>query len=211
MAQNELAGGDRTNLILSKRFDVQGAPAPFMASEIFPNVVLENDRPEWEWLGLGRLCTAALFIAGAVGNNGVCGLINPAGSGVLAVVKRIVVLSQETSVMTGGIDCGSATTSGLTADKRGNFRDSRSGFASGRQSSVTCFDAISATVPSEARLDEFVLAANGDMWVSTVPYVLAPNSSIYASMDTQNIDCWTTWQWTERKAEQGELIGAFGQ
>lgn len=211
MGTNELAGGDRTNLILSRRFDIQGAPAPFMASEIFPQIVLENDRPEYEWLGLGRLCSAPSFIAAAVGNFGVCGLINPAGTGTLAVLKSFTVWNNTTGgTQSGFLGILGANQNGLSLSDPGFLRDSRGGFAAGRRSTLRTIAAISATVPVEGRIDEFLVPDDGS-YTGSAPVVLAPNSCLYAAWEVQNVDMWVIWRWTERAAEQSELLGAFGQ
>ena len=89
MGFNEMVGGDRINLLLSKRFKIQGPPAPVMASEMFPVTVTENDRPEFHFLAQSHLWGATATDLGVVAQRSNSGVQNPVDSGVLVVVKRV--------------------------------------------------------------------------------------------------------------------------
>ena len=52
---NEIQVG-RFNAVLHKLLDMkEGAPAPQLSGDVIPTLVLENDRPEWIFLGAERL------------------------------------------------------------------------------------------------------------------------------------------------------------
>lgn len=81
----------RLNAVLHKLLGMkEGSPSPQLSPEIMPVLPVEHDRPEWEFLGGGRL--SAGFVATAGGGAGtrvIHRFANPSGSGVLAVVELI--------------------------------------------------------------------------------------------------------------------------
>lgn len=89
MPINEIQQG-RFNAVLRKLFSMDvGAPSPTLATDIFPTVQLEGDRPEYEFLAGSRLCVGqGVGGAGGAGTYSRSSLVNPAGSGVLAVVTH---------------------------------------------------------------------------------------------------------------------------
>lgn len=96
---NEIQSG-RFNAVLHKLLDMkEGAPAPMLASEIFPVIVIESDRPEWDFLqGIRNQGTNAA-IAAVAAQRSKFRLRNPTGSGAIAVVESIVLRSDTTSLV----------------------------------------------------------------------------------------------------------------
>jgi len=89
--QNEIQVG-RFNALLSKLFGITGAPSPVLATDVFPNIVVESDRPEWSFLKGEKLLGGYYGLAaGGAGTYGKLQLWNPAGSGVLAVVEKFFI------------------------------------------------------------------------------------------------------------------------
>lgn len=60
-----------------------------LSPEISPILVLETERPEWEFLKNEKLMSAVFALGGVVAENTVFRLRNPTGSGVVAVIARI--------------------------------------------------------------------------------------------------------------------------
>jgi hypothetical protein len=88
---NEIQVG-RFNGLLHKLLDMkEGAPAPMLASEIFPTIELEAKRLEWDFLmGVRNLGTVGAIAAG-IGLPCAFRLRNPADSNVVATVSQITV------------------------------------------------------------------------------------------------------------------------
>ena len=62
-----------------------------MASEIFPMVVLENDRPEWAFLCGNKIASGRNTDGAVAAQFSHVGLHNPAGSGIMAVCEQITI------------------------------------------------------------------------------------------------------------------------
>lgn len=120
MPINEVQVG-RYNAILHKLLDMsEGAPSPSLATDIFPMIALEVDRPEWAFLGGERLCSMTWFDGATASNYSALGLRNPAGSGVLVVLEAVN--TEELSV---GLYFGLRSNSTIDASFPGRCRDSR--------------------------------------------------------------------------------------
>ena len=119
--QNEIQGG-RLNSILHKLLNMaEGSPSPTLATDVFPMLALEVDRPEWHFLGGERLGWARWYLGGTAAQYSHVGLRNPAGSGVLLVVDRIVV-----SVAAGNpVQLGLRTVAAVDVVSSGLSRDTR--------------------------------------------------------------------------------------
>jgi hypothetical protein len=89
---NEIQQG-RYNAVLHKLLDMkEGAPSPTLATDIFPMIALESDRPEWAFLGGENLCAGTRTDAAVAGSVSHVGLSNPRGSGVVVVITKIIVI-----------------------------------------------------------------------------------------------------------------------
>lgn len=85
---NEILTG-QLNDILSKRLGMKGGgPAPTLAPEILPVLVVEADRPEWLVLGSTLMVGIGQLVATGAAVSSVR-IRNPVNSGVLAVIERI--------------------------------------------------------------------------------------------------------------------------
>lgn len=98
-APNEIQIG-RLNGLLHKLLSMkEGSPAPTLMPEISPGLTLESDRPEWEFLAGGHLAWGGALLTAGVGVRARIGLLNPAGSGALFVVSKVVVCPQNTAAV----------------------------------------------------------------------------------------------------------------
>jgi hypothetical protein len=119
--QNEIQTG-RWNAILHKLLSMkEGAPSPTLATDVFPTVVLESERPEWSYLAGERLCFGRWSDAAVAGNYSAVGLRNPVGSGVLVVCEAIDIFVGATSQWYIGMRSNST----VDAANPGFCRDSR--------------------------------------------------------------------------------------
>lgn len=209
MGFNELQGGEPANQILQRRFGITGqAPAPVMASELFPTVCLESDRPEWHWLGGGRLVGGRGFLAAAPGNFSQLNLQNPAGSGVIAVVDSIVIADDAGATAMWQIRVnGVGALTVPSASARGFMLDSRAGMAAGFRSSLSIGELLTATIAGQV-VNQVRVGANGN-YQDIGSYVLGPGSEIVVSPTTQNRSNLVSFRWRERAATPEELTGAI--
>jgi len=87
--RNEIQVG-RFNAILHKVLGMgDGAPAPVLATEIFPTIQLEGDRPEWAFLGGVRNCSGYFVSVGQAGVFSHVGIRNPTASSVGITVRTV--------------------------------------------------------------------------------------------------------------------------
>lgn len=81
----------RYNELLTRLLAMKvGAPSPELSSDIIPALVLESDRPEWQWLlGVSRMCENVVVAAGGAGLRSEV-LVTPIGNtSTLVVVESI--------------------------------------------------------------------------------------------------------------------------
>lgn len=91
MALNEI-GQDRFQRRLNRELRIPGdQPAPILAPEIQPVLVVEDERPELLHLALEHRFCCTLTLAAVVNEYYYFHLWNPAGSNMLMVVERVVV------------------------------------------------------------------------------------------------------------------------
>lgn len=117
---NEILQG-RWNAILHKLANMKdSAPAPQLASEIQPTINLENDRLEYAFLGGEKWCAAgAQIAAGGAGFMSEAVLMNPVGSGCLAVLEAVIVGRSTTGIFRiGWTDAAFVTGTGAPLDSR---------------------------------------------------------------------------------------------
>lgn len=113
----------RFNAILHKLLGiVDDAPSPKLATEIFPVLSLEADRPEWAFLGNERLMAARGDAVAVAGNYAYVSLNNPSDSGVIVTVERVMVACSTGLTYEGVLGLGPAQAQNLT---HSTPRDSR--------------------------------------------------------------------------------------
>jgi len=70
-----------------------------LSPELSPILVLESERPEWEFLKNEKLMASVFAQGGVVGQNTLYRLRNPAGSGVVAVITRFMITTDLTEIV----------------------------------------------------------------------------------------------------------------
>lgn len=92
--QNEVQVG-RYNGILAKLLSMkERAPTPVVGAEIIAGITLEQDRPEWKFLGGESLVMAAGSAAQTAVNFAKFKLRNPASSGVIIVLEELILFNE---------------------------------------------------------------------------------------------------------------------
>jgi len=201
---NEMTEGAALNQALSKRFGVQGAAAPNIASELFPMVPMEGPTapPEYGFLRNELAYQSFLALAATVAVKSHVGLDNGSGSGILAVVDRIELINLDSNPQAFliGQDIGTVT---KDTTSRGYPRDRRAG-ASNTSGLISWTRAATSIHAYELY---YPVTANGRVIVEG-PWIMGPGSILWASSAADNQDCYAAFFWRERAVTEGELQGA---
>lgn len=204
---NELGAGEGVNSILARRFEIQPNPAPYMGSELFPCIVLENDRPEYHWLGGSRLYAARRTDAATAANFSIVGLSNPAGSGVLAVLEKIVFENNDAGVKTFQVFCrGAGALAAFDAQAGAISTDSRNGWSTAFRSACQVGDLTQAATTGQLMFNVEVPATS--MFTLDWPFILGPQSQVLIIPTAVNLNSRAQFFWRERTANPAELTGA---
>jgi hypothetical protein len=179
----------------------QEAPAPQMGSDISPVLDIGDPPPENRYLMSERLCVGQAEGAANAGQSSWTGILNPAGSGLLIVVEKIVVNKS----VTGRIFFFRARGLTGTVSTTRCYRDTRinsdvlvvpGGIV---QSGIAL-----ATAPGRNNIAQaYVLATT--TFTLDIPWVLGPLSSIGVFCETLNEATQATYFWRERALLASEL------
>jgi hypothetical protein len=196
---NEIQIG-RFNGILHKLLDMkEGAPAPTLATDIFPMLGLEMDRPEWKFLAGENLAAGSRTDAAVAGQTSHVGLQNPAGSGVLVIVEKLILIGASGNEMRVCMQQGTqadATGYGVKLDTRGWPS------ATAWTPVATLFDYTNATAigtiatvqrigPELQRIAEY-------------PMILKPGTRCVVRQSAVNLACQVSFVWRERVLSPSE-------
>lgn len=200
MAVNEMTEGAGLNRVLSNAFGVQGAAAPFLATEVFPVLVMGSERPEWNYL-------AGQGLAGGYRNDAAAGagVFSSVGVKVASTLRTIVVVDQvEVINSTGGVldyvlRVGRSALS--DAAGKGFYRDLR--YPVGAQPSADLFDYSNAV--TQGNTVYRLRVPTGDSRSLQRPVILFPDSYVLVQCVTANNACQASFNWREYAAADGEL------
>jgi hypothetical protein len=198
---NEIQVG-RVNAILTKLLSMkEGSPSPVLAPEVLPVVVLENDRPEYVFLGGGKLCAGGLEQAAVALERPFVQLFNPVGSGVLLVVHYAKFESTTTQQIQVGLSRTPATTNPAGA---AGPRDLR-GVAIGSLGVVGQMRSQTSTLAQPAfYLIYDHVHVNFEPGFLPFPIILDPGSGLLISGTTNATNMRASFAWTERALESSE-------
>lgn len=209
---NEILTGELGE-ILADRLAMQGGqPAPTLAPEIIPTLPLEVDRPEWVYLGGGRLWGSAVLQVGAAGEQTIGAIENPAGSGIIAVFEQIMTNVNTTSRVRLS-STRTYTATGLDDTHLAIPRDTRQWLdlptAASPDSAllIRSGDVVGGIMPGVTNyLHIFASPAGTESKPYPGPIVLVPGTALLWETDTNNIQVHMSLTWRERKAQKGELV-----
>lgn len=178
--------------VLQRRLNMTGAaPAPSVAPELFPCLVYENDRIEWGYLkneipySRHRVTNTP-----AAGQHAAVVLENPAISGVIVVVKRVL------SSLNARVSNVSTPNGTLVFGDAGFSRDSRTSVRS--RAFVSEYAVLTANMPSL----QWLAIPNVE---TDLEWVVAPGQFLILASNTAAASLTGGFAWTERPAVQGEL------
>lgn len=193
---NEIDEGG-LNAVLTRRLGMPGgSPAPSLAPEIMPQLVLESDRPEWGWLK-GEMRCSGYFYAGAVaGQYAYIQFYNPPSS------QSIITIDYVENIDANDILVQRSAASILAAGSTlyGGVNDLRFRFRTMQLQTTTVNSAVfPASQGTFCSLSSILHPFNGAI-------VLPPDSlAIITAADVNhNIAC--NVRWYERIAQSGELV-----
>ncbi len=190
----------RYSAILHKLLGIsEGSPAPTLAPELLAAIALEVDRPEWAFLAGERLCIGYGIQAAVGGQLGHVQLINPIGSGVLAVVQEILVSTSATmAVRIGQLD---TPLGGASASAYG-YRERR--LPAGVQTTacdVNTDSSVGSQITTElTHLPVLVNVTNQ----FKIPWVLSPGTGVCVRGGSADVQANVNYVWTERAMEPAE-------
>jgi len=207
MGPNEMTEAGELNLVLSRRFGIQVAPAQNMATEFFPNIIMESESLEWGFLGGRKYLIAFNQQNGVAAETQALIFTNPAGSGVIAVITKAIFGNEGADETDFGWAIAAPTSFG-----RGVHRDSRlMGNPITGPSGVCTWGA--RTNAAATILNRMGRCA-GDLADGAQPvegFVIAPGGRMAFSPVSQDINVRGTIWWYERVAAADELRGALSQ
>jgi hypothetical protein len=193
---NEIQVG-RYNGVLHKLLDMkEGAPAPTLATDIFPTIQLEGNRPEWDFLAGIRRCMRYSIDAAVAGQYSHIGLYNPAGSDALVILDRVVFDGAANTTFTGRL------ATGITWDTlvSGTMIDSR--WASGATTAKVGI--YTNATPLDGSGHYFRVLANYSLVLDNLGIILHPGYSWYTRGGSVNLGANCTFFWRERHLSPSE-------
>lgn len=202
---NEILGPmARLQQRLTRAFSITGgAPSPQITPEITPVLEMGNMPVEDRWTARERLWAHTQPIAAAALTAASILLQNPAGSGILAVV-RCLVCNNSAGPQAYSVNDVLASFGNLT-NVVGVFNplDTRIGVAS----TPTCIISWSNTVaPANTFGSEYFNLAVGQFpYVSPFDYVIAPGTGLVVNAQVVNQSSQLGFVWRERPVSLGEL------
>lgn len=201
--QNEIQVG-RYSAMLHKLLQMkEGAPSPTLATDIFPTISLEVDRPEWKFLGGEMICSGWGAKAAAAGEYGNVVLENPTGSGALVVLERIGI-SIATAGQVEAFPLYSSAVSALAAVSTRFAADLRWANPSGSffKTSVAMIRQGNLSPISGGFAYFYPLANTTSLF--DLGFVLSPGTAVSIRAATVNIAMRVWFRWRERVLEQSE-------
>jgi hypothetical protein len=196
-------GQDRFQNRLTRELRIKGnQPAPVLAPEIQPVIVVEGERPELLYLQDERRYSASLSHAAVAAEYFYAILVNPAGSGMLAVWEGFGICD---GTGVGIWDWGGATTAswGPLGARNALCMDTRVTRAPRCTLYVGTDGGAGGINNTIGRLAESIFDI--PLWVRDINLVLSPGQQAGIWNNTVNHINRGTTSWRERRAEDGEL------
>lgn len=198
MGLNDINAG-RFNGILHKILNIaDGAPSPKVATEIFPTINLESDRPEWLFLGGERLISGYLGYTPTAGQYGHIVLTCPAGSNVVATIERIRIYNAAAGARTFQIAPWGVGTPGTPTNTYVFTRDSRWISASGNWGQSALNMGTFSNAAPQGSINKQINLATLDAYDIVTPYVIAPAGGILIRAGSADTPITVNIDWRER-------------
>ncbi len=190
------------NTILSRRLAMKGSSAaPSVAPELFPNLTLENDRPEWGWLKGEMLCANRITRAAVAAQFTAAQLYLPSTANAIAVVTSITNWTGNALRFGRAVGIGAGLTGWTAAASSNNARD----FRWRPQTSQVIAETNANALPVNT-FGIFGRLFGIGLLEYTDPIVIVPNTSLVLATDVVNEPLDFVVSWYERPAVPGELV-----
>ena len=195
---NEIDEGG-LNAILTRRLGMPGgSPAPSLAPEIMPQMVLENDRPEWGWLKGEMLCAASGFEAALLGNRSYYEFVNPTTSQSIITIDYVENITANDLIVARAAfstALGGTTENAGVCDLRFRFRTNQMQLFRGQ--------ALAAALTTQGT---FAVLSENSLHPFTGAIIMPPGSLVRIFGVTDNSAIAFNIRWYERIAQSGELV-----
>lgn len=194
-------GVGRFNRLLQRLLEIKAdPPAPDLAGEIMPVIVLEGDRPEWLYLMGHRLIAVGFSLGAAAGQPNLIRVRNPAASGVIATADAMLLGSSTAHSVNLRIGRAAAdlgtTFATMVLDQRMGAANASSLIASSDQTGA----AVVGTSIGRAR----VPAEDSLVFPAAYRFVLAPGDSFDIFSSESNLTWAGVFTFRERALEASE-------
>jgi len=206
MPLNEV-GQDRFSRRLTRELDIPGdQPAPVLAPEIQPVIVLEGERAENLWLAREYRYGASLALAAVVNEYAYFALHNPAGSNTILTVEQIA-LSQSGTASYWDVGQALPTIIATLAGRTYSSLDLRRPQTPTGQPGLGVM--LAGTDPNAGFVVNIIgRIRTGDpdfRVVENLGYVIPPGELFGVWCGTKNLQTYGYFWWRERAAMDGEL------
>jgi hypothetical protein len=199
MGQQSISIG-RFNAILGRMLSMAGiqSPAADLSPEISPVLVLEIDRPEWKYLGNERFESGNIGVTSGAAAPGYTRLLNPTGSGVLAIIEKILV---HTVTAAGAIYVVRMAFGQVARTNVGTAvnRDTRF-----RMGSAACTISQDGAAAVGTATESASILASEPRELSSCPIILGPGGSVDVGTDAFAKNIEVSYHWRERAIEPFE-------
>lgn len=167
----------RFNQILGRSLTMGGQedPAGDLSAEISPVLVLENDRPEWEYLGGGRLMAGSRGVAGAATPVSIR-FRNPVGSGAICVLLSVNVSTGPGLVANDEYQAAlvAATVDLASVGTTQTARDTRNPTTKG----VAILSAAQAAVAGTNMMEDWFQPVSSNRLLANMPCIVSPGFAL---------------------------------
>lgn len=202
MANFDNIGEFNLDQVLARRLTTPGgAVAPTVAPELFSNLTLENDRPEWGYLKGEMLCSNRVTRAALAGNYTMAQFYLPSTARTIAVVKRVTNWNNVALALGRGVGISAGLGGWVAATVPSTARDFR--FQPNRCSAIIETNQNVAVPSTHGR---FTRMFGVGILTYDQPIIVTPGTSLIFYTDLVNEAIDVCIDWTERGAQPGELV-----
>jgi hypothetical protein len=199
---NEIQTGQLSDILTRRLGMKEGSPAPSLQPEIHPAIVLENDRPEWQFLAGGRIMQGGLVVAALAGNRSKVRFQMPPGTNQIAVVERVLVTYSGANWAIGrNAPLGASTSFGRSTPT--DFRAAAPNAAGMNGALQVAGDQSVGATPGRRLLLEGTAAVTN--FVVEGPWIISPATELEVSGSNDNTAITVYAHWRERGVVPGEL------
>lgn len=204
---NALSRGAIPSALARAVGDMEGASGLERYGETLTPILDLWQQPEWCHLRRELLMSDDVSQGAVAGEFGMVALVNPAASGVIAIVERVTAWSSLQQFFSLFRDQAATVTGTLALIERGQPRDSRDGFGLASNGRIQLYSGSDPGLFG-SRLDRMSTPSGGGNFGEFkcgLPAVVTPGWALIVACTTVNIALEANFGWRERTAYPGEL------